>query len=118
MHYGVHSRPHCVGCTSAGPSAARRLHAADFASDRRDHSDASAAMRPTMHRPLVVHQNMRTTAIKNAKNPETTQSEHFKKIGKWIISRVLYLIVLSHSHERTVKTNFFKTGGGGPSANF
>ena len=31
------------------------------------------------------------------KNPETTQSVHFKKIGKWIISRVLYLIVLSHS---------------------
>ena len=31
------------------------------------------------------------------KNTETIQSVHFKKIGKWIISRVLYLIVLSHS---------------------
>ena len=33
MHYAVHSRPQ------------RRPHAADLASDRRDHSDASAAMR-------------------------------------------------------------------------
>ena len=37
--YGVHSRPHCVGRTSA----ARQPHAVDFASDRSDHSDASAA---------------------------------------------------------------------------
>ena len=37
MHYAVHSRPQCVGRASAAP------HAADLASDRRDHSDASAA---------------------------------------------------------------------------
>ena len=43
MHYGVHSRPHCVGRTSAATSAARRPHAADLASDSSDHSDASAA---------------------------------------------------------------------------
>ena len=39
MHYAVHSRPRGVCRTSA----ARRPHAADLASDRIDHSDASAA---------------------------------------------------------------------------
>ena len=37
------------------------------------------------------------------KNPETIQSVHFKKIRKWIISRVLYLIVLSHSVRSAMK---------------
>ena len=53
--------------------------------------------KPVSNSSVITLHIVRTTAIKNAKKTRNNKIRAFLEIGKWIISRVLYLIVLSHS---------------------